>query len=130
MFGQEPRLPVDFLLGQAPEPWGGTTHEWSPASELSEEDDLFLLNQDPLQPQEGFKRSIVRTLVLSLIGAANKALGLKVRHRDGERRVSVARGDEEQRSPTPPYAVRAAANDNRLHTKAQTVKKAHSCCSF
>lgn len=28
MFGQEPRLPVDFLLGQVPEPVGGGTHEW------------------------------------------------------------------------------------------------------
>lgn len=28
MFGQEPRLPVDFLLGQVPEPVGGEPHEW------------------------------------------------------------------------------------------------------
>lgn len=28
MFGQEPRLPVDFLLGRVLEPVGGGTHEW------------------------------------------------------------------------------------------------------
>lgn len=28
MFGQEPRLPVDFLLGRVKEPVGGTVHEW------------------------------------------------------------------------------------------------------
>lgn len=28
MFGQEPRLPVDFLLGQVPEPLAGSVHEW------------------------------------------------------------------------------------------------------
>lgn len=28
MFGQEPRLPVDFLLGQVPEPTVGSVHHW------------------------------------------------------------------------------------------------------
>lgn len=28
MFGQEPRLPVDFLLARVPEPVGGAVHEW------------------------------------------------------------------------------------------------------
>ena len=28
MFGQEPRLPVDFLLGRVESPVGGTVHEW------------------------------------------------------------------------------------------------------
>ncbi|RXN21036.1 Transposon Ty3-I Gag-Pol poly [Labeo rohita] len=28
MFGQEPRLPVDFLLGRIPEVSGGEVHEW------------------------------------------------------------------------------------------------------
>lgn len=28
MFGQEPRLPVDFLLGRVTEPVGGEPHEW------------------------------------------------------------------------------------------------------
>lgn len=28
MFGQEPRLPVDFLLDRVPEPMGGDVHEW------------------------------------------------------------------------------------------------------
>lgn len=28
MFGQEPRLPVDFLLGRVPDPVGGGIHEW------------------------------------------------------------------------------------------------------
>lgn len=28
MFGQEPRLPVDFLLGRVQEPVGGTGHDW------------------------------------------------------------------------------------------------------
>lgn len=28
MFGQEPRLPVDFLLGRVQEPVAGTVHEW------------------------------------------------------------------------------------------------------
>ncbi|XP_029941466.1 uncharacterized protein LOC115383427 [Salarias fasciatus] len=28
MFGQEPRLPVDFLLGRVPDPVGGDIHEW------------------------------------------------------------------------------------------------------
>ncbi|XP_076131023.1 retrovirus-related Pol polyprotein from transposon opus [Alosa pseudoharengus] len=28
MFGQEPRLPLDFLLGNVPEPAGATVHEW------------------------------------------------------------------------------------------------------
>lgn len=28
MFGQEPRLPVDFLLGRVQEPAGGNIHEW------------------------------------------------------------------------------------------------------
>lgn len=28
MFGQEPRLPVDFLLGRVQDPLCGTTHEW------------------------------------------------------------------------------------------------------
>lgn len=28
MFGQEPRLPVDFLLGQVEDPVGGNVHEW------------------------------------------------------------------------------------------------------
>lgn len=28
MFGQEPRLPIDFLLGRVESPVGGTVHEW------------------------------------------------------------------------------------------------------
>uniref|UniRef100_A0A3P9HPV2 Gypsy retrotransposon integrase-like protein 1 n=1 Tax=Oryzias latipes TaxID=8090 RepID=A0A3P9HPV2_ORYLA len=28
MFGQEPRLPVDFLLGRVQEPTGGAVHDW------------------------------------------------------------------------------------------------------
>uniref|UniRef100_A0A3P9D0G6 Integrase catalytic domain-containing protein n=1 Tax=Maylandia zebra TaxID=106582 RepID=A0A3P9D0G6_9CICH len=28
MFGQEPRLPVDFLLGRVPDPISGDVHEW------------------------------------------------------------------------------------------------------
>lgn len=28
MFGQEPRLPVDFLLGRAQDPVEGEVHEW------------------------------------------------------------------------------------------------------
>lgn len=28
MFGQEPRLPVDFLLGRIESPVSGTVHEW------------------------------------------------------------------------------------------------------
>ena len=28
MFGKEPRLPVDFLLGRIESPVGGTVHEW------------------------------------------------------------------------------------------------------
>lgn len=28
MFGQEPRLPIDFLLGQVQDPLGGSVHEW------------------------------------------------------------------------------------------------------
>ncbi|KAL1281970.1 hypothetical protein QQF64_000773 [Cirrhinus molitorella] len=28
MFGQEPQLPIDFLLGRVPEPTGGTIHSW------------------------------------------------------------------------------------------------------
>ena len=28
MFGQEPRLPVDFLLGRVPDQVGGAVHEW------------------------------------------------------------------------------------------------------
>lgn len=28
LFGQEPRLPVDFLLGQVKDPVGGDVHEW------------------------------------------------------------------------------------------------------
>lgn len=28
MFGQEPRLPVDFLLGRVQEPVAGSVHEW------------------------------------------------------------------------------------------------------
>ncbi|KAK7881610.1 hypothetical protein WMY93_030019 [Mugilogobius chulae] len=28
MFGQEPRLPIDFLLGRVKDPVGGTVHEW------------------------------------------------------------------------------------------------------
>lgn len=28
MFGQEPRLPIDFLLGRVHEPVGGTVHDW------------------------------------------------------------------------------------------------------
>ncbi|XP_025756135.1 uncharacterized protein LOC112842866 [Oreochromis niloticus] len=28
MFGQEPRLPVDFLLGRVPDPINGDVHEW------------------------------------------------------------------------------------------------------
>ena len=28
MFGQEPRLPLDFLLGTVPDPVAGTVHDW------------------------------------------------------------------------------------------------------
>lgn len=28
MFGQEPRLPIDFLLGRVQEPTGGSVHDW------------------------------------------------------------------------------------------------------
>ena len=28
MFGQEPRLPIDFLLGRVESPVGGSVHEW------------------------------------------------------------------------------------------------------
>lgn len=28
MFGQEPRVPIDFLLGRVPDPVGGDVHEW------------------------------------------------------------------------------------------------------
>lgn len=28
MFGQDPQLPVDFLLGRVPEPTAGSTHDW------------------------------------------------------------------------------------------------------
>lgn len=29
MFGQDPQLPVDFLLGRIQEPVAGSTHDWN-----------------------------------------------------------------------------------------------------